>query len=169
MKEINSQDLHRLKQVDSELVCIDVRSKSEFDSEYIQGFKHIALDQLSSHLDELKNTQQLVFSCASGFRSRKACELLKDHPGNMMHLAGGIAAWKAAGLETIKGTRNSISVMRQVQIVVGFGVLAGVLLAQFYNPHFIWLSAFFGAGLLFAGLSNTCMLALLLAKMPWNR
>jgi len=53
--------------------------------------------------------------------------------------------------------------------VIGFGVLAGVVLSKAVHPQFIYLSAFFGAGLLFAGLSGWCGLAILMSKMPWNK
>lgn len=59
--------------------------------------------------------------------------------------------------------------MRQVQITVGFFVLLASLLAVTVNPAWVYLCMFFGAGLLFAGLSGFCGLALILAKMPWNR
>ena len=59
--------------------------------------------------------------------------------------------------------------MRQVQIAVGFCVLTASLLALWVDPRWVYVSLFFGAGLLFAGLSGFCGLALLLAKMPWNR
>ncbi len=59
--------------------------------------------------------------------------------------------------------------MQQVQIVAGSLVLLGVVLGYLLNPAFFLLSGFVGAGLLFAGLSGWCGMALLLAKMPWNR
>jgi len=59
--------------------------------------------------------------------------------------------------------------MRQVQIVAGSLALTGALLAWLVSPWFIALSGFVGAGLLFAGITDTCMMALLLAKLPYNR
>jgi hypothetical protein len=43
------------------------------------------------------------------------------------------------------------------------------LLGWFVEPLFVFLSAFVGAGLVFAGVTDTCGLGLLLAKAPWNR
>ena len=57
---------------------------------------------------------------------------------------------------------------RQVQVAIGSIVLAGVLLSQFLNHAWIWLSGFVGCGLIFAGLSGVCMLRMLMARMPWN-
>jgi len=42
-------------------------------------------------------------------------------------------------------------------------------LGALVHPGFYALSAFVGAGLLFAGLTDWCGMAMLLAKMPWNR
>ncbi len=50
---------------------------------------------------------------------------------------------------------------------VGFarlGVGLGLL-----HPAFLGLAAFVGAGLVFAGVTDTCGMGLLLARMPWNR
>ena len=58
---------------------------------------------------------------------------------------------------------------RQVRIVAGFLTLVGAVLGFFVNPYFIGLSAFIGAGLMFAGITDTCGMGMMLAKMPWNR
>jgi hypothetical protein len=48
-------------------------------------------------------------------------------------------------------------------------VLIGLALAWAVHPAFIALSAFVGAGLVFAGITDTCGMAMMLAKMTWNR
>jgi Protein of unknown function (DUF2892) len=42
------------------------------------------------------------------------------------------------------------------------------ILAYFVNPNWIALSAFVGAGLAFAGVTDTCAMGMLIARMPWN-
>jgi hypothetical protein len=69
----------------------------------------------------------------------------------------------------IKGQSNVLPLDRQVQIIVGGSVLTGVVLSQTVAMEWVWVSGFFGAGLLFAGLSGFCGLARVLAMMPWNR
>ena len=59
--------------------------------------------------------------------------------------------------------------MRQVQLTIRTGVLTGAILALTVNPNRVFLCAFFGAGLTFAGSTGWCGLAILLSKMPWNR
>jgi len=88
--------------------------------------------------------------------------------GDCYILEGGIDAWRKAGLATVT-ERRPIEVMRQVQITAGSLVLIGVVLGLLVAPAFLGLSAFVGAGLVFAGASGWCGMARLLALMPWNR
>ena len=84
-------------------------------------------------------------------------------------LEGGIEAWKAAGLDVAIDRRQPLELIRQVQIIAGALVLAGVLLGWLAHPGFFGLSAFVGAGLAFAGLTGWCGMAKALAFMPWNQ
>ena len=172
MKNISVDELNaRLKTAaqDSDTLYLDVRMPSEYRAEHVSGLKNIELDVLSDHLDEVKGYKSAVLFCASGNRSVKAAKILAPHIQEVINVKGGLVDWKHADLPTVKGTATGISVMRQVQIVVGVGTLLGALLSQIHDPRFIWLSAFFGAGLLLAGLTNTCALATGLRRMPWNR
>jgi hypothetical protein len=83
-------------------------------------------------------------------------------------LDGGMNAWRKAGLPVREG-RKRLPVDRQVQLIAGSMVLAGVALGVLVSPWFLGLAAFFGAGLPFAGATGTCGLALVLMKLPWNR
>jgi hypothetical protein len=83
-------------------------------------------------------------------------------------LEGGMVAWRKAGLP-IKEGKKRLPIERQIQLIVGSGVLTGVLLGVFVNPWFLVIPGFFGAGLTFAGLSGTCALGILLGKAPWNK
>ena len=85
-----------------------------------------------------------------------------------MVVEGGTEAWIAAGLPVSRGVAKVISLERQVRIVAGTLVLTGVLLAYFVHPAFVGISAFVGAGLIFAGVTDWCGMGLLLAKLPWN-
>ncbi|MFP1758590.1 rhodanese-like domain-containing protein [Lonsdalea quercina] len=113
----------------------------------------------------------MIFLCLSGMRSHQHRAQLAEAAGTAQTylLSGGLQAWKRAGLPIVKGERPSIDIMRQVQIVAGGTVLAGVILGQVMHPAFYWLAGVFGAGLLFAGISGYCGLARALMRMPWNR
>jgi rhodanese-related sulfurtransferase len=82
---------------------------------------------------------------------------------------GGTQAWMDAGLPVNRGESRVLPLMRQVQITVGFLSAAGAALALTVNPRFALVPLVIGGGLLFAGLTGFCGLALLLAKMPWNK
>ena len=84
-------------------------------------------------------------------------------------LEGGIEAWKKLKLPDRVDRKQPIAVARQVQILAGSLVLLGVLLGLLLTPVFYVLSAFVGAGLVFAGITDFCASARLLALMPWNR
>src|SRR5206468_3562031 len=83
-------------------------------------------------------------------------------------LEGGMNAWRRNRLPVRLGRRR-LPVDRQVQLIAGLMVLTGVVLGAFVSPWFLLIAAFFGAGLMFAGATGTCGLALLLMKTPWNR
>ena len=84
-------------------------------------------------------------------------------------MEGGTQAWVAAGLPAVKGSKSAISIERQVRIGAGILVLTGIILGFLFHPAFFALSAFIGAGLVFAGVTDWCGMGLLLAKAPWNR
>lgn len=143
---------------------IDVRQPDEYQREHIPGSQNIPLDRLISRIEDLKSREQLIVSCQSGVRAHEALHQL--HAAGLTHatvLEGSLNGWKQAKLPTNKG-KGGISVMRQVQLIVGGMVLAGTL-----TPGLRWLALIAGAGLLVAGLTNTCMLASALQKMPWNK
>ncbi len=80
------------------VTLIDVRSASEHAAFHIGGL-HIPLGQLPQALSEgqIPEDHLLVAYCATGVRSRTALVLLRQAGLNAQHLAGGIAAWQAAG------------------------------------------------------------------------
>jgi len=48
-------------------------------------------------------------------------------------------------------------------------VFAGAVLGFLVHPYFFGLSGFVGAGLMFAGITDTCAMGMLIARMPWNQ
>jgi len=152
---------------------IDVRTPLEFREVHVDFARNVPLDRINADLlmaeHDGSSGEPVYVICRSGNRSRQACEkLLKAGHGNIVNVIGGTQAWEAAGLPVVRG-KKAISLERQVRIVAGALVLTGALLAFFVNIHFVWLSAFVGAGLVFAGVTDTCGMALLLARAPWNQ
>jgi len=148
---------------------VDVRTPAEFAELRLTDARNHPLDQLDpDQLRVLAGDEPLYVVCRSGARGKKACEkLVAAGLTNVVNIEGGTLACEQSGLNVIRG-RKTISLMRQVQITVGSIGLIGSILALTVDPLFAGIPAFLCAGLLFAGLTDTCMLAMLLAKMPWN-
>lgn len=166
--------LRVLESVDMPLV-IDVRTVAEVGSEYLDGCVNIPLHELNlsqvqSCVAEKKAAGQPVYLlCGTGKRATSAIDKLKGEAVNpLLVIDGGIEALKQAGCSLSKGKSRLMPLERQVRIAAGVLVLLGVLLGTFLNAGFYGLSAFVGAGLVFAGITGTCAMGMLLAKMPWN-
>jgi rhodanese-related sulfurtransferase len=154
-----------------EITLIDVREPSEFAGERIPGAKLMPLSKFDpSSLPKVRDGCKIVLHCRTGSRSAKAAQrLLEAGHEAAYQLQGGIDAWKQAGLPTERDAKAPISILRQVQITAGSLVLIGLILGFAVSPWFFLLSGFVGAGLVFAGVTDTCGMAMLLANMPWNR
>jgi len=165
---IPANDLHTL--LPNDCCLIDVRAPIEHAEEHIQGSKLIPLAELGERSSEIGSDQPIVVMCRSGKRGTDALDKLKAMGfTNVQNLEGGIIAWKSAGLPTNRSEKKVFPLMQQVQIAIGIGVLTGAILAKTLDVNWIFLSAFFGAGLVFAGTTGWCGLAMLMSKMPWNR
>jgi len=147
---------------------IDVRSASEFAAGHISGAINIPMDQIEGRLDDLDPERPLVLICKSGKRARMTAGLLAPCRQDTAVLQGGTEAWIKEGLPVVCCTKTRWALERQVRLGAGLLVLTGVMLSTFHNPRWIWLSAFVGAGLTFAGLTDICMMGSLLARMSWN-
>jgi rhodanese-related sulfurtransferase len=149
---------------------LDVRSPAEFEAVHIPGSYNVPLDRLLEHRQELRGLEQpMVLVCRSGARARQA-ELLLREIGlwQLSVLDGGLQAWERAGLELVRG-RQRWSLERQVRAIAGSLVLLGTLGSLLIWPPLIFLAVFVGAGLLFAGLTDTCLMGMLLSRLPYNR
>ena len=56
-----------------------------------------------------------------------------------------------------------------VQIVAGSLVAIGTMCGVLVSPWFLLLSGFVGCGLVCVGISDTCAMGMLLAKLPYDR
>lgn len=169
LQEINAQTLKQWLDR-QQVMLIDVREPGEYASEHIPGAKLMPLSNLNPADVKPETDQQVVLYCQSGNRSKKAAQKLFDSGfESVTHLQGGLPTWKAAGYQTQVNKNAPISVFRQVQIVAGTLVFTGTVLGAFVSPWFLILSGFVGAGLVFAGVSGTCAMGMLLAKLPYNQ
>ena len=170
MKSISPLELQKILIENPSATVLDVRTPVEFAEVHVPQARNIPLDDLKTGSLALAKDQPVYLLCRSGQRATKAAEkLAKEGFTQPVVIAGGTLAWIEANLPVTRGAAKVISLERQVRIAAGAIVFAGVLLARFVNPNFIWLSGFVGAGLVFAGITDFCGMGLLLAKMPWNR
>lgn len=155
------------------LLLIDVRTPAEFESVHVPAANNIPLGELDPKAllasGKLRENQAVYILCQSGRRAAIAAEQLQDGGiPNGIVVDGGTEAWVSAGLPVNRGQQQVISIERQVRIGAGSIVLLGILLGWFVHRYFLGLSAFVGAGLVFAGVTDWCGMGLLLAKAPWN-
>jgi rhodanese-related sulfurtransferase len=167
---ISPQDLAECIERGEVREIIDVRTPAEFREVHAPAARNVPLDELTP--EKVVGTpadRPIYFVCQGGGRSAKACQkLIGGGITNVVSVEGGTHAWQAAGLPVVRG-KKAISLERQVRIAAGSLVLLGILLAYVVHPYLIGLSAFVGAGLVFAGVTDTCGMAMLLARMPWNK
>lgn len=153
------------------VTLIDVRTPLEYRHVHVPFAENLPLDELDS-LTESRRAQwagkPVYVICQSGSRAKTACERLRQAGIQAISVEGGTKGWTDAGLAVKRG-RGVISLDRQVRIGAGSLVLLGVGLGTMVHPGFLGIAAFVGAGLVFAGVTDTCGMAMLLARMPWNQ
>ena len=152
---------------------LDVRTPVEFRELHAAHARNVPLDRLDpAAVMQARNgskDEPLYVICRSGSRGRQACEkfLAAGFP-NVVNVEGGTLAWAECGLPVVRG-QKAISLERQVRMAAGLLVLLGALLGWLVHPALVGLAAFVGAGLVFAGITDTCGMGMLLARMPWNQ
>jgi rhodanese-related sulfurtransferase len=152
---------------------IDVRTPAEFREMHVGFARSVPLGSVEMQAMLAKcadrGLEPVYVICRSGSRAKQACEqLVRSSIGDTVLVEGGTLGWQQAGLPLVRG-KKSISLERQVRIVAGSLVLLGSGLGALVHPAFAGLAAFVGAGLVFAGITDTCGMGLLLARMPWNQ
>jgi rhodanese-related sulfurtransferase len=170
---IGPQELAELCKSGKKFDLIDVRTPVEYREAHVEIARNVPLDRLdAAALMQARNgsaDEPLYIICRSGSRGQQACEkFLKAGFANVVNIEGGTMACVEAGLPVVRG-KKAVSLERQVRIAAGLLVLLGALLGWFVDPAFIGLSAFIGAGLVFAGITDTCGMGMILARMPWNQ
>ncbi|NJN72195.1 MAG: rhodanese-like domain-containing protein [Limnothrix sp. RL_2_0] len=169
LQEIDAQTLKEWQEKEN-ILLVDVREAVEYAGERIPGAILHPLSKFEPQQIQPNEGQKLVLYCQSGNRSTQAAQqYLAAGLSSVSHLKGGIPSWKSAGFAVKKNKNAPISLFRQVQILAGFLVFIGTVLGVMVSPNFLFLSGFVGAGLMFAGITNTCAMGMLLAKLPYNQ
>lgn len=170
MQTISPREARALVGSHPDVKLIDVRTASEFGEEHIEGSINVPIDEIMSRAGELgcAGAGYVVF-CRVGTRAPMAADMLVQAGVPCVKvMRGGITAWQKEGLGVVKG-EGTLSIERQIRVAAGALVLLGVVLAALVHPAFVMLSGFVGAGLMYAGITDTCMLGMMLMKLPYNR
>ena len=157
-------------------VIIDVRERDEYELEHVKHSINVPLSAFTTLapgvLNQLKD-REIVFMCRSGARATQASEQAKGMGYNDAHTynvyPGGIVAWSKAGNPVQKGAKAPLTLVRQMQIIVGSLLVVFASLGAFVNSWFGIATIGFGAGLLLAGVTGNCAVAAILTKAPWNK
>lgn len=162
------QAYDKLKEPNS--ILLDVRTDQELKEMSVESenIKHIPLQSLASSIESLSTDNPYYILCRSGHRATMAAmQLLQKGFTKLSVIDGGITSWNKAKLP-VKKTDTIISLERQVRIIAGCLVLIGSLLSL-VNLWFIVIPLFVGSGLVFAGITNNCLMGILLMKLPYNK
>lgn len=152
------------------VTVLDVRTPGEFETRHITGSFNLPLHLVGEHAAALaaRLDRKVVLVCQSGVRADQARQRLAAvGMANLHVLTGGVDGYAQAG-GTVTTGRSRWAMERQVRMVAGGLVLLGVLTSRL-TPFTLILSGGIGAGLAVSALTDTCTMARLLGKLPYNR
>lgn len=168
---IGADELALLLSERPDIRLLDVRTPGEYERMHIRGAYNVPLDTLGEHGGEIRAhvDEPVVLVCQSGGRARKAEAALKQAGMPNLHvLDGGLNGWVDSGMAVERGGER-LSLERQVRIAAGILVAVGSVLALVAGSAWALLPAFVGSGLVFAGVTDTCGMAMVLSRLPYNR
>jgi rhodanese-related sulfurtransferase len=165
-------------------VILDVRTPMEHAEKRMGlAHEHVPLDELdpAQFMNSLGlgADAEICILCRSGKRAAQAAgKFTAAGYSNVKVVEGGITACENCGHD-IKGHEPNntsgcaigkfpVSLERQVRIVAGAVTALGALLGLFVHPLYSIIPLFVGGGLVFAGVTDRCGMALILTKAPWN-
>lgn len=167
---IDPDSAHRLLESKTPGQLVDVREVFEVDSLRVEGALNLPLSRLKELAGRLDPKVPVYLLCRSGSRAASAAaQLTALGHRDVFIVSGGLNAWMASGKPVVRGEGKVWSLERQVRFVAGLMAFAGAALGFTVSPRWFYLSGFVGLGLMFAGLTDICAMALILAKMPWNK
>jgi len=170
---ISVQELASLFEASDAVELIDVRTPTEFREIHVPTAQNVPLDTIKPdaflQARSVPPDKPLYIICRSGARAAQACKMFQQAGfSNVVNVEGGTLAWNESNL-TVKLGKKAISLERQVRIATGSLVVAGVALGYLVHPYFLGISALVGGGLVYSGITDSCLMGMMLAKMPWNQ
>jgi len=170
LEMISPRDASSLLEQDPQTKILDVRSALEFSQVHIEHSLNVPIDMISAKINELSQSKQnYLVLCHTGNRAAMAADMLIQsgiHTVKVME--GGIVRWQKEKLPVIKG-QGGMSLERQVRLIAGSLVLLGIMMSWLLHWAFIFVSVFVSSGLIYAGLTDNCLMGTLLMKLPYNK
>lgn len=149
---------------------VDVREYPEYAAAAIPESALVPLAGVEAAAALWNKSRRLLLVCRTGRRAAQAAGKLAGL--GFEHLAileGGLEAWRAAGLRVKVSDRKPWSLERQVRVIAGAMVAVSTTLGLTVSPWFFAWTGFVVGGLVFAGVTDFCLMATILGRMPWNR
>lgn len=88
---------------------LDVRNPGEWEEKHIRGSVNLPLNRLQERIDGVPRDRRIAVHCAGGYRSSIAVSILHQHGiTNLIEIAGGLAAWEAAGLPVVSAAPEPV-------------------------------------------------------------
>jgi rhodanese-related sulfurtransferase len=168
---LDASAVRSLLQANPDVLLVDVRTPGEYETAHIAGSINLPLDQVDAHLRRIVNDAggRLVLVCQSGNRAAQAQQKLTAAGlTDVVVLTGGVNAWASAGGPVERSGKPRWALERQVRLVAG-GIVATAIVASIWVPALRYVAGFVGAGLVVAALTDSCLMGMLLAKLPYNR
>ena len=148
-------------------LLVDIREPDEFARACIEGARLAPLSVLPFLPPDPDRERPAVFFCNSGRRTKDNAAILDGRGFAAAYfIEGGLEGWEKAGLPVARRSAP-LPMPRQIQVAAG-GLVFIFSLLSFSMPSFTWLTLFIGGGLMFAGYTGICLMARLLARLPWN-
>ncbi len=167
---IEAEAAHQALETKGAGQLVDVREVGEVDTIRVEGALNIPLSRLDELAVRLDRGAPVYLLCRSGARASSASNRLKALGyTEVLVVRGGLDAWMASGKPVIHGTSQVWSMERQVRFAAGLLVFTGLALGSTIDPRWLFLSGFVSVGLMFSAVTDTCTMALVLARLPWNR
>jgi rhodanese-related sulfurtransferase len=160
-----------LMRTNPDVLLVDVRTPGEYETAHIAGSINLPLDRVDAHLRRIVNDAggRMVLVCQAGGRATQAQQKLTDAGlADVAVLTGGMNAWLAAGGPVQRTGKPRWGLERQVRLVAGTIVL-GAVSASIWVPALGYVAGAVGAGLALAAITDSCLMGMLLAKLPYNR
>ena len=174
VQTITPKELEDLRRQGRPVELIDVRTPVEYREVHAEPARLVPLDALDPRAimearDGTKD-EPLYMICRSGGRGRQAAERFhaagftqrRERGGGHDGLGAGRAARRPRARRSSRWSGRCGSPPARWSML-------GTALGAFVHPAFLALSGFVGAGLVFAGVTDTCGMGMMLARMPWNR